>query len=190
MRFAADKIYYIHLPPATFGSLSPEEINKILSDGRYSSPFMEAEVPKGFVNLVKKPEYIFGDFNYVDEDYKSIEMRGFSSLGKQPKASLIPNYMIGKGRRYDEPRYIEALDSISGWMITYNLKSYQDILIFHYPAEEALASNPIKKSLTKRDIRDILGASPDAIHEYLKDPEKITVVDNEVYEFDKPWNLN
>lgn len=184
--FDPSKIGYIHLPPATFGSLSVAQIEHIFSDGRFLSPFMEAEAPNWFGNLVKKPESNFGDFSYSDgSDRLPLEMRGYSSLGKVKKADLIPNYMIGKDRKYDEDKYVEALGTISGWLIVCPVISYQNIITLHYPSSDALAT--IKKRLGQRDIKNILGATPDEIYKWITTQTQVSIVDNVVYEFDKPW---
>lgn len=177
MLFDNNRIYYVRLSDATFGALPKASIDYILKDGRHSSPFIEASAPLWFNNI----EYIPGnkscDFKFIDKLNKPLEMRGFSSLSKNKKCNLIPSNMIGASRKYDEMKYIEKLNSISGFLITYQLFSYNEILIFHYSSIDALANDSIKKALYEKDIEAILGDSVINLYNNLIKP-LINVEDN------------
>ncbi len=98
--------------------------------------------------------------------------------------------MIGANRIYNEAKYLDKLNAISGFVITYPLVSYQHLLVFGYSATDVqFNTNGLKKFLNKADVEKALGISPDKIYQYVTNSSKIAVTENVMYEFDKPWSL-
>jgi hypothetical protein len=189
MKFDTSKIYYIHTSPATFGKLPQSTITDILSDGRYSSPFTEALINDNFDNISYKTGNKSDDFAFNDGSEKPLEQRGYSlkAIAGNKPINLIPSNMIGAGRKYDETKYRQKLESISAFLIVYPLQQYQHQLIFSLPSSKVMSTTPLQKSINHDDIASMLGATPEQIYQ---DILKMSIDDDVMYEFDSPWASN
>ena len=81
--------------PASFGTLSQEEVYKLFTDGRRASGFLEIQLEKWF------PELTFEDgkgYDHVDREGLRYDAKCFTKGG----AKFCPSGMLGMGRKVDE----------------------------------------------------------------------------------------
>ena len=81
--------------PASFGTLSQEEVYKLFTDGRRSSGFLEIQLEKWF------PELTFEDgkgYDHVDREGLRYDAKCFTKGG----AKFCPSGMLGMGRKVNE----------------------------------------------------------------------------------------
>jgi hypothetical protein len=85
---------------ATFGTLSQERVNKLFTDGRRSSGFLELQLEEWF------PELTFVDgkgYDHVDPNGVKYDAKCFTRGG----AKFCPSVMLGAGRFIDEKKLWE-----------------------------------------------------------------------------------
>lgn len=85
---------------ATFETLSQERVNKLFTDGRRASGFLELQLEEWF------PELTFVDgkgYDHVDKDLKKYDAKCFTRGG----AKFCPSVMLGAGRSIDEKKLWE-----------------------------------------------------------------------------------
>ena len=91
-----DKTYEFDLTgKVQFGDLPVELLNKLFTDGRVASKFMEHHLPIWF------PELDFVDakgYDHVHTDGRRFDLKGFTPKG----ACYAPSEMLGKGRTIRE----------------------------------------------------------------------------------------
>jgi hypothetical protein len=183
MNFDLDKIYYTRISAASFANLSPAVMERIFSDGRHISPFIEAFIDQNFDNISYVPGNKAWDYRYASSSLnKPLELRGFPLQAKT--ANLIPSNMIGAGRSYDETKYLAKLNSISGYIFVYPVINYQNLLVFGYSADKIANTIPLLQKIDRKYVQSILKVSPNAIAQYMNDPAHMSVVENVVYEVD------
>ena len=81
--------------PASFGTLSQEEVYKLFTDGRRASGFLEIQLEKWF------PELTFEDgkgYDHVDRGGLRYDAKCFTKGG----AKFCPSGMLGMGRKVNE----------------------------------------------------------------------------------------
>ena len=81
--------------PASFGTLSQEEVYKLFTDGRRASGFLEIQLEKWF------PELTFEDgkgYDHVDREGLRYDAKCFTKGG----AKFCPSGMLGMGRKVNE----------------------------------------------------------------------------------------
>ena len=183
MNFDLDKIYYTRISAASFANLSPIVMERIFSDGRYISPFIEAFVDQNFDNISYVPGNKAWDYRYASTSLnKPLELRGFSL--QADNANLIPSNMIGAGRTYDETKYLAKLNSISGYIFVYPVINYQNLLIFGCAAGKVMNTTPLLQKIDRKYVQSMLKMAPNTIAQYMNDPARMSVVENIVYEVD------
>lgn len=183
MKFYLNKVYYTKISAATFGNLPESKIEKIFTDGRYISPFIEAFVDQNFDNINYVPGNKSWDYKYdATSTDKPLELRGFPLQAKT--ANLIPSNMIGAGRVYNQKKYVDKLLSLSGYIFVYPLLNYKHLLVFGYSAQKIVNTTPLLQKLDRKDVENILGVSPKSIYEHMTDASNVCVVENNIYEVD------
>lgn len=83
--------------PAVFGTLSQERVNKLFTDGRRASGFLELQLEEWF------PELSFVDgkgYDHVDIAGVKYDAKCFTKGG----AKFCPSVMLGAGRSVDEEK--------------------------------------------------------------------------------------
>lgn len=178
MEFDSTKIYYMHgAEPSVFG-LSSKDLEFILMDGRYVSPFLERFINDKFSNIEKLGSDAKGkDYIYKDGSQKPLEMRGFPAGADKKSINLYPSYMIGAGRSYNETDYLNNLNKISGHIIVYQ-ETWLDYIIFHIPSLSTINNNNPIKSLKRKDVPDYLGREPSSFF------KGKSLLENHLYEFE------
>ena len=81
--------------PASFGTLSQEKVNKLFTDGRRASGFLEIQLEEWF------PELTFEDgkgYDHVDREGLRYDAKCFTKGG----AKFCPSGMLGMGRKVNE----------------------------------------------------------------------------------------
>jgi len=89
-----DRTYEFNCP-ASFGTLSQEKVNKLLTDGRRASGFLEIQLEEWF------PELTFEDgkgYDHVDKVGLRYDAKCFTKGG----AKFCPSGMLGMGRKVNE----------------------------------------------------------------------------------------
>ena len=90
---------------ATFGTLSQECVNKLFTDGRRASGFLELQLEKWF------PELTFVDrkgYDHIDINGKKYDAKCFTKGG----AKFCPSVMLGAGRSVDEQKLWEHANNM------------------------------------------------------------------------------
>tara|TARA_Y100000356_G_C11106690_1_gene207344 strand:+ start:37 stop:483 length:447 start_codon:yes stop_codon:yes gene_type:complete len=102
-----NKVYEFECP-ATFGTLSQERVNKLFTDGRRASGFLELQLEEWFPGL----EFVDGkgyDHIYEFNVGQLYDAKCFTKGG----ANFSPSIMLGGGRRVDEEKLWEhAMDMV------------------------------------------------------------------------------
>jgi len=185
MELKENKVYYARLSESKFGNLDSKELSEVYSDGRYVSPLIERFMGHNFDNI----SYVHGnksyDFVYNNGASKPLEARGLPSEKKF--ANLIPSNMIGAGRFYNEAKYLEKLNSISGFLMACSLKNYRHLLVFMVPSVQIINTIPLQHQFLRKDVPAFLGASLEQIGNNLLNNQTISFAEDQFYEFDRPW---
>jgi hypothetical protein len=87
---------------ATFGTLSQERVNKLFTDGRRASGFLELQLEEWF------PELTFVDgkgYDHVDPNGVKYDAKCFTRGG----AKFCPSVMLGAGRFIDEKKLLVSV---------------------------------------------------------------------------------
>jgi hypothetical protein len=82
---------------ATFGTLTQERVNKLFTDGRRASGFLELQLEEWF------PELTFVDgkgYDHIDANQVKYDAKCFTRGG----AKFCPSVMLGAGRSVDEKK--------------------------------------------------------------------------------------
>tara|TARA_B100001250_G_scaffold141781_1_gene121315 strand:+ start:106 stop:546 length:441 start_codon:yes stop_codon:yes gene_type:complete len=91
---------------ASFGTLSREKVNKLFTDGRRASGFLEIQLEEWF------PDLTFEDgkgYDHVDTNGQQYDAKCFTPRG----ANFSPSVMLGAGRKVDRTKLWEhATDMI------------------------------------------------------------------------------
>ena len=95
-----DKVYEFECP-ASFGTLSQERINKLFTDGRRASGFLELQLEEWFEGLV------FEDGKGYDHRYKYMKELFDAKCFTKGGAKFCPSVMLGAGRSVDEEKLWE-----------------------------------------------------------------------------------
>ena len=96
---------YTYTCNATFGTLSQEKVNKLFTDGRRASGFLEIQLEEWFPNLT------FEDgkgYDHVDTDGVKYDAKCFTRGG----AKFCPSGMLGMGRKVDEKELWEHAENM------------------------------------------------------------------------------
>ena len=94
-----NKVYNFECP-ASFGTLSQKRVNKLFTDGRRASGFLELQLEEWFEGLV------FEDgkgYDHVDTEGIKYDAKCFTKGG----AKFCPSVMLGAGRSVDEEKLWE-----------------------------------------------------------------------------------
>jgi hypothetical protein len=94
-----DKVYEFECP-ASFGTLSQEIVNKLFTDGRRASGFLELQLEEWF------PDLTFEDgkgYDHVDTQGTRYDAKCFTKGGSK----FCPSVMLGAGRSVDEEKLWE-----------------------------------------------------------------------------------
>ncbi len=101
-----DKTYTFECP-ASFGTLSQERVDKLFTDGRRASGFLELQLEEWFEGLV------FEDGKGYDHRYKYMKELFDAKCFTKGGAKFCPSVMLGAGRSVDEEKLWEhATDMI------------------------------------------------------------------------------
>ena len=93
--------------PASFGTLSQERVDKLFTDGRRASGFLELQLEEWFEGLV------FEDGKGYDHRYQYTEELLDAKCFTKRGAKFCPSVMLGAGRSVDEEKLWEhATDMI------------------------------------------------------------------------------
>ena len=93
--------------PASFGTLSQERVDKLFTDGRRASGFLELQLEEWFEGLV------FEDGKGYDHRYKYMKELFDAKCFTKGGAKFCPSVMLGAGRSVDEEKLWEhATDMI------------------------------------------------------------------------------
>ncbi len=91
---------YTYKCEATFGTLSQEKVNKLFTDGRRASGFLEIQLEEWFPSL----KFVDGKgYDHVDTEGIRYDAKCFTSRG----ANFSPSVMLGAGRKVDEEKLWE-----------------------------------------------------------------------------------
>tara|TARA_Y100001938_G_C8085596_1_gene431772 strand:+ start:1468 stop:1905 length:438 start_codon:yes stop_codon:yes gene_type:complete len=91
---------YTYECQATFGTLSQEKVNKLFTDGRRASGFLEIQLEEWF------PDLTFEDgkgYDHVDKNGIKYDAKCFTPRG----ANFSPSVMLGAGRKVDKDKLWE-----------------------------------------------------------------------------------
>ena len=95
-----NKVYNFECP-ASFGTLSQERVNKLFTDGRRASGFLELQLEEWFEGLV------FEDGKGYDHRYKHMKELFDAKCFTKGGAKFCPSVMLGAGRSVDEEKLWE-----------------------------------------------------------------------------------
>lgn len=87
---------YVFQCPASFGTLSQEEVNTLYTDGRVASKFLELQLVKWFPSLVFKDGKGYDHISF--EFTNRLDAKSFTKYG----AKFSPSKMLGVGRSVDK----------------------------------------------------------------------------------------
>ena len=91
---------------ANFGSLSKETVNKLFTDGRVASHFLEEQLTEWFPDLT----FVDGKgYDHVDIENNQYDQKSFTKRG----TIYAPSNMVGKGRKIDEAVFHAHAKNIS-----------------------------------------------------------------------------
>ena len=96
---------YTYECDATFGTLSQEKVNKLFTDGRRASGFLEIQLEEWFPNLT----FVDGKgYDHVDTDGLKYDAKCFTRGGSK----FCPSGMLGMGRKVNEEELWEHAENM------------------------------------------------------------------------------
>lgn len=94
-------------------SITPEEAHLYFTDGRRVSFILERRICREIVGGNLAPSEGAG-FDLIDEGGLKWEVRSITGGG----IYFCPSYMVGSGRRFDEPGFLRKLEEIEGYVVS------------------------------------------------------------------------
>jgi hypothetical protein len=107
--------------------LEKDEVLMYFRDGRRISFILERRIRDAFSSWKLAPSEGSG-FDLIDENDGYWEARSVSS-----GIYFCPSYMVGSGRKFDEPGFINKLDAIEGYVCSDILK-FPQVPVFMVPS--------------------------------------------------------
>ena len=93
--------------------ITPEEVRLYFTDGRRVSFLLERRIADEVLHGKLAPSEGAG-YDIMDKHEQKWEVRSISEHG----IYFCPSYMVGSGRSFDEPGFLQKLDEIAGYVVS------------------------------------------------------------------------
>lgn len=124
---------YQFVVEASFGDLSKETVNKLFTDGRVASHFLEEQLCEWFPSLT----FVDGKgYDHVDEENNRYDQKSFTKRG----TNYAPSNMVGKGRSVDEEVFHAHAKEIS-YILT-DVNDFPKVRVVFKKGEDLLKDYP------------------------------------------------